>query len=304
MNKNLQKGVSLTIAGSVLLYSCTPHMEGTILDVPVKESNNPKRNSAPSDETAREVDDMQVIMDSCLIPISDSDARLIDITSKLLADIIAEPSIADEFVANPNEYLSNLGIDYDGDLDAGLIQMAIAASDPEIKEAIQNQDVTYFLDLCEQRGLLTLPTGLQYHGINDLVVNDMPIEQYLLENGYSQSLINSLQEDEDVAVAVEAVVAAYFVAIAAIAALVVAVVGPVALGEDYDKFHSLEISPLTLWLFNTNADYMYIPVEEWVCMQYEKIDLVLSSSPKYVEDEDFRNDLEKIIKANLIHTLL
>lgn len=304
MNKNLQKGVSLTIAGSVLLSSCTPHMEGTILDIPVTESNNPKRNSAPSDETAREVDDMQVIMDSCLIPISDSDARLIDITSKLLADIIAEPSIADEFVANPNEYLSNLGIDYDGDLDAGLIQMAIAASDPEIKEAIQNQDVTYFLDLCEQRGLLTLPTGLQYHGINDLVVNDMPIEQYLLENGYSQSLINSLQEDEDVAVAVEAVVAAYFVAIAAIAALVVAVVGPVALGEDYDKFHSLEISPLTLWLFNTNADYMYIPVEEWVCMQYEKIDLVLSSSPKYVEDEEFRNDLEKIIKANLIHTLL
>lgn len=304
MNKNLQKGVSLTIAGSVLLSSCIPHMEGTILDVPVTESNNPKRNSAPSDETASEVDDMQVIMDSCLIPISDSDARLIDITSKLLADIIAEPSIADEFVSNPNEYLSNLGIDYDGDLDAGLIQMAIAASDPEIKEAIQNQDVNYFLDLCEQRGLLMLPTGLQYQGINDLVVNDMPIEQYLLENGYSQSLINSLQEDEDVAVAVEAVVAAYFVAIAAIAALVVAVVCPVALGEDYDKFHSLEISPLTLWLFNTNADYMYIPVEEWVCMQYEKIDLVLSSSPKYVEDEEFRNDLEKIIKANLIHTLL
>lgn len=304
MNKNLQKGVSLTIAGSVLLSSCIPHMEGTILDVPVTESNNPKRNSAPSDETASEVDDMQVIMDSCLIPISDSDARLIDITSKLLADIITEPSIADEFVSNPNEYLSNLGIDYDGDLDAGLIQMAIAASDPEIKEAIQNQDVNYFLDLCEQRGLLMLPTGLQYQGINDLVVNDMPIEQYLLENGYSQSLINSLQEDEDVAVAVEAVVAAYFVAIAAIAALVVAVVCPVALGEDYDKFHSLEISPLTLWLFNTNADYMYIPVEEWVCMQYEKIDLVLSSSPKYVEDEEFRNDLEKIIKANLIHTLL
>ena len=246
------------------------------------------------------------MLDSCAIPLTTDDLNLINLTHQLLNDILNNPQVAQEFALDPHAYMAANNCAYDGDLNVGLIQMAIAAADPAIRTAIEEQDIVSFLDLCEQRGILTLPTGLQEISSSDLYVDDVSLAQYLSDNGYSQTL-NEVFEENNSAIALMSVVATHFLVLAAVAALIVAAVGPVVIGVENMEtdFDNMEISPLSLWLFNSNADSTYIPINEWINRQYEQIDPILQeTSSRYVNDAAFRMDTERIIKANLVKAVL
>lgn len=297
--KRMQDTVSVSLAGAMLLTSCSQPELTTIND-----SDFSGVTKLPARQSSTNA--LDSMLDSCAIPLTTDDLNLINLTHQLLNDILNNPQVAQEFASDPHAYMAANNCAYDGDLNVGLIQMAIAAADPAIRTAIEEQDIVSFLDLCEQRGILTLPTGLQEISYSNLYVDDVSLAQYLSENGYSQTL-NEAFEENNSAIAVMSVVATHFIVLAAVAALIVAAVGPVAIGVESMEtdFDNMEISPLSLWLFNSNADNTYIPVNEWINRQYEQIDPILQeTSSRYANDEAFRVDTEKIIKANLVKAVL
>lgn len=297
--KRMQDTVSVSLAGAMLLTSCSQPELTTIND-----SDFSGVTKLPARQSSTNA--LDSMLDSCAIPLTTDDLNLINLTHQLLNDILNNPQVAQEFASDPHAYMAANNCAYDGDLNVGLIQMAIAAADPAIRTAIEEQDIVSFLDLCEQRGILTLPTGLQEISSSDLYVDDVSLAQYLSDNGYSQTL-NEVFEENNSAIALMSVVATHFLVLAAVAALIVAAVGPVVIGVENMEtdFDNMEISPLSLWLFNSNADSTYIPINEWINRQYEQIDPILQeTSSRYVNDAAFRMDTERIIKANLVKAVL
>ena len=261
-------------------------------------------SEAPSIETG-----IDELLESCAISFSQEDAALLTLCANLANDIINNPDIAASFAEDPTGYVNDLGINYVGDFDLGLIQLAQAASNQEIKDAIMTGDTSRFIHLCMENNLISIPSGFKGANIEELFVHERPLREYLEECNYNQETIDLLLRQVDHDISVEAVLVVYtagilFVAevVAAFLGAIVSVVVYVLLETPISRVEMNQVSPLNLWLFSPEVDDVsQIPINEWIEEQYHQIDSLLQEFvPAYQENVAIQEDFEKIIKANLV----
>lgn len=272
----VDKGISATVASAVLLASCTPSNE---LSQSNRINERPRKCSASSAEPEHDI-----FFRSTAIALTDTDKQLLSIFSELAQDILSEPSIAAEFSADPLAYLEQRGYTYQGDIDAGLLQMVTAFADDDIRNAIEERDVNGFIELCRDKGLLAIPTGL----------NEESFKSQL------KSFSNNMFVENDTVSAPIAVVA---VLVVAIVLVFVVVEGPDC--DDPPCFVAAydNLSPFVLWAYDSHDTY--IPIEdEWTQMQFAVVEETLMNyDPRYTSDSEYHDMVENIVKSTLLNTL-
>ena len=73
----------------------------------------------------------------------------------LAQDILSDPTIAKSFISNPSEYIKSKGFAYENiSVDSKLTKIILALADDEICEAIENGNITLYLNLLKNKGLL------------------------------------------------------------------------------------------------------------------------------------------------------
>lgn len=301
--KNVKKTVSVSLAGAILMSSCSPQ---NIIEYEELERNNATTKNAPKHSKQSSED----WLSSCIIPLSEEDKQLINLCINLMDDILKNKEVAEQFSKNPQLYFEERGYTYVGELDSGLIQLALAAADEDIRHSIEMQDAKLFVNLCIQKGLLSIPSNLDItQSINGQITDKEQLKNFLSLHGYD--LLdddNSSLRDNNAEVAVEAVTLLYVAGIVVVAALVAVgafIVACVEGGEvpkpmEPIKPTNLEISPLSLWLFNNSASSIDAPINTWVETQYKLIDdILMENCPNYVSNTTYREQLRKIILANL-----
>lgn len=298
--KTVQNSVSLTLAGAILLASCSPTQIGMVDNMLVPNLNE---DSVP--ETRAMGLDMEKILDPCLIPISRDDIDLLCFSINLIENILKDSTVATEFVENPTSYMEKCGFLYKGNIDVAILQIAIASSDLVVRETIKNQDVNGFINICRQRGILSLPSGFQDFDSNYLMVNEENLIEYLTKNGYSLSFIDALKNDNDNdVIAVKSAIVAFLVLVVAVAVAPVIAIPGLPVNQHYN-IDDIEISPLSLWLYNASAENLYVPIPEWIDSIYRDIEtILLAQSSRYATDEHYRADVEKIVKINLLKSII
>lgn len=296
------------MAGSILMSSCSPQNILNYEDIEQANSNQIQRVSKRSQ---RSIDELS---SSCLLPLSEQDKQLINLCINLTNDILHNREVAAQFSGNPQLYLAEKGYTYAGDFNSGLIQLALAASDEDIRQSIENQDAKSFVSLCIQKGLLSIPSNLEItRDENGQFADEEQLKEFLYSHGYN--LLdddNSSLKENDVEVAVEAVALLYVAGVVVVAALVAVGLAVIVCGEDGelpDKQQgipmSIETSPLTLWLFNSNDNTIVAPINTWVETLFNQIDEILMENyPAYATDTAYREQLQKIITANILNYII
>lgn len=274
VRKLMDKNISVGLAGSVLLASCTSNgvpPPNDVLQVGMKQVK--RVQGYPVDD--------DFFYHSTVIELTNEDEQLMELFSNLAQDILTDPDMASLFVNDPEGYLAQFGYEYTGRIDAGLLQMATAFADDEIRNAIERGDIDDFIGLCSSRGLLSLPSGLNEANIKEQI----------------KLFSNNVFVDGDPAMSIVTILL-----VIALVVVFVAVIGPdcddpPCYGFSYDR-----LSPLTLWAYD--SPNTYIPSEEWVSAQYEMIEGFLNVyDERFVMDEEYHNTLENIIKSTLIQNL-
>lgn len=275
----VDKSISTTLAGAVLLASCTPSNElsqGNLAGIGVEQDATLRVPGYNPNSLFR----------SIAINLSIEDKQLLSIFSELVQDILTDPVVAADFSANPLAYLAQRGYTYQGNLDAGLLQMVTAFADEDIRTAIEERDVNEFIMLCKNKGLLALPTGLDEANLRAQIA----------------SFSNDVLSDDNTGLVPVAIALALVVAVAVVLVFVVAD------GPDCDDppcivaaFNNL--SPLVLWAYNSPDTY--IPInDEWTAMQFAVIEEALTIyDPQYTSNQEYRNMVDNIVKSTLLNTL-
>lgn len=273
----VDKSISTTLAGAVLLASCTPSKElsqGNLAGIGVEQDATLRVPESNPNSFLRSV----------AINLSNEDKQLLSIFSELAQDILTNPVAAADFSANPSAYLARRGYTYQGSLDAGLLQMVKAFADEDIRTAIEERDVNEFIMLCRNKGLLALPTGLDEASLRAQIA----------------SFSNNVLSDDNTEFTP--------VALALLVAVAIVLVFVVASGPDCDdppcfvaEFNNF--SPLVLWAYNSPDTY--IPInDEWTAMQFAVIEEALTIyDPQYTSNQEYRNMVDNIVKSTLLNTL-
>lgn len=157
MDKNIKKLVSAILATSFFTESC---VSGYYFDIPADDLNLFIRNS-------------NTTFDGIAIPIqvsfSKDDISYIIFLDKLASDILSNSSIAKEFAENPKQYIQRNGFEIDDVLiDHKLTKMILAFADDRISNAIKNQDVSEYLSLMIEKGIVD---DLFEKGLNNISLN-------------------------------------------------------------------------------------------------------------------------------------
>lgn len=310
--KKVQKTVSVSLASSILLSSCSPQ---NILNYGEIEEANNKQMQRVSKRSKQSNEDL---LSSCLLPLSEEDKQLITLCINLTNDILQDKDVAARFSENPQSYFAEKGYTYTGDFNSGLIQLALAAADEDIRKAVENQNAKLFINLCIQKGLLSIPSNLDItKSDTSQSIDKNELSAFLSSHGYDLLLNNDgTVIDNEADIAVEGVALLYVAGIVVVAALVAVGLFVFACIEgeidDIDKPiekpidrpiinpGNLETSPLSLWLFNSSANTIDAPISIWVETQYNLIDEILMENyPPYANNAAYRAQLGKIIKANL-----
>ena len=302
--KKTQKTLSVSLAGSILLSSCSPQ---NILNYEeIEEVNNKQvqRVSKRSKQSDAE------LLSSCLLPLSEKDKQLITLCINLTNDILQNKDVAARFSENPQLYFAEKGYTYTGDFDSGLLQLALAAADEDIRKAIENQDAKLFVNLCIQKGLLSTPSNLDITKSDaGQSIDKNELSAFLSSHGYD--LLdddNTSLKDNNADVAVEAVALLYVAGIVVVATIVAVGLAVLVCGDGEEPPKpikpaeplNIETSPLTLWLFNSRNNTIDAPLNAWVETQFNKIDEILVENYSlYANNTTYRRQLQKIIKANL-----
>ncbi|MBO5226024.1 MAG: hypothetical protein J6B46_06450 [Parabacteroides sp.] len=72
---------------------------------------------------------------------------------KLADDILDDPEIANRFSKNPQKYMELYGYRGDFEMDDGLIKLALAYSDENIRNTLKNGDLKEFVRLCKDKNV-------------------------------------------------------------------------------------------------------------------------------------------------------
>ena len=244
-----------------------------------------------------------------LIPFSGQDEERLLLAMSLAIDIFADPNTAQAFSENPNTYMENRNLAYEGDMDFGILQMALAFADDEIRHAVENHDVELFMTLCQDRGILAIPFGVENIDMNQM-------RQALEVAGVSQNDIDIIVElfiwvpvalifllvVLTTAGIIADVYAAMELKLAVLTDDYVVINGP----DSYYDMQELNPSPIALWMTigeHLASDQMVL--DEVAENYYTRIDSYLSAhSEEYNSNENYRDCIQRLVKSNLIHAML
>lgn len=81
---------------------------------------------------------------------------LVNFISELINDIISNPAIANELTRNPTHIAKMYGVEQlNINFDDKIWTLIAALGDSDLQDAMERNDVTSFLDLCSERGLIS-----------------------------------------------------------------------------------------------------------------------------------------------------
>lgn len=129
--------ISGTLASSILASSCTfSDMDGVIYD-----------EYKPNTDLGNAALPMSV-------DLIGNDAKYVNAIRRICIDVIQDQSIAQQVAENPESMFKKYGYDGPIDMDSDVLKIIKMLGDDEINEAIANKDISKFIVLCEDRGLL------------------------------------------------------------------------------------------------------------------------------------------------------
>lgn len=278
----------------------------------VNSSRNESNNRESGDyTTSSNNEELELEYSSVAIPLSNDDQQRLLLASSLAIDIFSDPNVAQEFTENPSAYMQMRDLSYEGDLDYGIIQMALAFADDGIRQAILNHDIEGFISQCQAHGISEIPSGVEN-------VNTEEIRLLFESMGFTADEVSDTDEIVlfitfiaaiNVIAVVDYLVAAIAEVYAAVELKVAAVVDNyVEVNGSGTYFDITEInpSPLSLWaITNDNIESSYIVLDEITETYFSHIDAFLENhSPEYSTNEEFKNRVQVLIKANLIKYLM
>ena len=284
-NKYVTKIVAGTVATSILANSCTPALIGD--NSKLKEEDAIYLKNANSNDWG-----------DIAIPISfnlhSEDANYMFFLQKLAMDIINDPQTAQKFMENPAEFLDRYDCNIPINLDEETLKLVLALGDPDINDAIKNNDVSLFLDLCKEKDLFVSNDNAFSH-----LYNDPEIQAKLIELGITDlEIVKS-------GVCVAAIV--FAVTIIATAAFVVYVVAYCEVAVEGVKTSNIvrgnqtlnslrQINPiLTVLALKGNSNLAYIAASELAERQTDEVvNFIKSENPSY-----FKNNSESNLRALL-----
>lgn len=143
MKPKFSKFVIGTISGTILLESCT---NGYYLNYDVDEINETlSRTTSTIKNTALPIN----------VQFSDEQREYLIFLQTLAHDILTNPAIAKSFISNPSEYIKSKGFACENiSIDSKLTQIILALADDEICKAIESGNISLYLNLLKDRGLL------------------------------------------------------------------------------------------------------------------------------------------------------
>lgn len=143
MKSKFSKFVIGTISGTILLESCT---NGYYLNYDVDEINETlSKTTTAINNTALPIN----------VQYSDEQREYLIFLQTLAHDILIDPAIAKSFISNPSEYIKSKGFACENiNIDSKLTQIILALADDEICRAIESGNISIYLNLLKDRGLL------------------------------------------------------------------------------------------------------------------------------------------------------
>lgn len=142
--KNLHKIIAGTLIPPVLASSCTssPYFFEDADIVAINKSMAQRNN-----------------LNKIAIPINlnlnSKDQKYLKFIDKLASDIIKNPLIAEQFVKDPQAFLAHYKMsDIQINLDEGLLKVILALGDKDINKSLENNDISLFLSLCSEKGVI------------------------------------------------------------------------------------------------------------------------------------------------------
>ena len=300
----MKKGISNQINQS------SQHANGGRRNVVNSASNELNKYESGDSAAISNGSESELKFESAVIPLSDVDQQKLLLSASLVIDIFSNPSIAREFAENPSAYMEKRDLSYEGDLDYGIIQMALAFADDGIRQAILNHDIKEFITRCHAQGLLAVPISMD-------CADSKEITQLLKRIGLTKR--GEIIQNEGIIV--EVILAVFAVAVLNTAA-VVNVIANVNVGININVLANtdtvtsgsksptgisdLVLSPITLWaIMNEDIESSYIVLNEIANDYYTQIDTYLANhSTEYATNEEYKNRLQVLIKANLIKYLM
>lgn len=161
INENLKRTVVGTSITSLILSSCSvaPIADGVadsaahtnLLKTKIKQTTNDNVNTTP-DYTG-----MIVPME---VQINDTDREYILAIQALATDVVENKALAQRLVSSPATVLAEYGYTGNLDIDDAMLELVKVFADDDINQAIRNEDLTSFLQLCKQKGLIDKTTYL------------------------------------------------------------------------------------------------------------------------------------------------
>ena len=143
MKSKLSKFVIGTISGTILLESCT---NGYYLNYDVDEINETlSRTTSAIKNTALPIN----------VQFSDEQREYLLFLQTLAHDILTDTATAKSFISNPSEYIKSKGFACENiSIDSKLTQIILALADNEICKAIESGNISLYLNLLKDKGLL------------------------------------------------------------------------------------------------------------------------------------------------------
>lgn len=189
MKSKLSKFVIGTISGTILLESCT---NGYYLNYDVDEINETlSRTRSAIKNTALPIN----------VQFSDEQREYLLFLQTLAHDILTDPATAKSFISNPSEYIKSKGFACENiSIDAKLTQIILALADDEICKAIESGNISLYLNLLKDKGLLDTISISELNQLKD----------------YTSSINKALGLDMTISASLFAFAAALLVGVAAV----------------------------------------------------------------------------------------
>lgn len=169
MKEISKKIVAGALIPTLLLPSCSSYFS---------DAENIEEINKQEGLTESNINDIAVPIN---LNLSSEDCQYLTFLKKLTADITKNPLIAERFAKDPEAFLASYGIsDMKISLDDSLLKLVLALGDKEIINSIEQNDISRFLSLCSDKGIITELSEADSSKIDKIISNNRELQtQYL-----------------------------------------------------------------------------------------------------------------------------
>lgn len=166
-----------TLSGTILLESCT---NGYYLNFDVDEINDTISKSP-------------MVFNNKALPINvtinDQQREYLIFLQTLAQDILLDSTIAKSFISNPQEYIRSKGYTSENiNIDSKLTQIILALADNEICNAIESGNISSYLNLLKEKGLID---NISISELNQLKDYTSTLNKAMSMSGADQELVSA-----------------------------------------------------------------------------------------------------------------